>query len=336
MDIITLLGIDLAKNSFYIYGVNSKNRRIVSKPLKRNAFFESVLKLKPEVIAMEACGSSHFWAAKFESFGIPVKIIPAQFVKPFVKTNKSDKADAEAIVMAALHPDCRTVPIKGSWHLDMQSLHKDREMLIKSRTALCNHLRSLFYERGRVTKVGRNKLIDFAKLAVDDPDLSYLTRQIINRNLKQYSHLQEQLNEIEQQLKTLADENPDCKRLQDIPGIGPITATALVSAVPDKHHFKNGRHFAAWIGLVPRHSGTGGRTRILGVSKRGNPELRRLLIQGANSLLIWAAKKEDSISKWITDVKKRRGGNKAKVAMANKTARIAYNVLCRNELYRAA
>lgn len=333
---ITRLSIDLAKSNFFIYGVNKSGCKIVCKPLKRKVFFDAVTKMLPEEIAMEACGSSNYWGARFEDLGIKVKIIPAQYVKPFVQSNKSDRADAIAINLAASHPHCPTIPVKRMWHMDMQSLHKERELLIKDRTALCNQMRSLLYERGIVSKQGKHNVVSSAKGNLDNNALTEITKRILHRMLRQYSDIMSYIEEIESQIKQIAQENPDCQRLQSIPGIGVITATAIVAAVPDKTHFKNGRHFAAWVGLTPRHTGTGGKTMILGISKRGNPELRRLFVQGASSVMHWSNRKDDPTSRWVNALKVRAGGNKAKIALANKTARIAFNVLCKNSSYRPA
>jgi transposase len=336
MDIITLLAVDLAKNIFQIHGVNAKGRKIINKPIKRKDFFSFVIQQKPKIVAMEACGSSNYWGNRFRNEGIEVRIIPAQFVKPFVKTNKSDQADAEAIAAAASFAGCHFVPLKGIWHQDMQSLHKERSLMVKGRTALCNQIRAHLYERGIVTRIGRKSIIAAATENLCSEELTPMSRMMLNRFLKQYEDQNLVIEEIESQIMLMAKENNDSERLQKIPGIGLITATAIAAAVPDKSHFKNGRHFSAWIGLVPRHSGTGGKIKIGGISKRGNPELRKLLVQGACSVMRWASKKNDPISRWTAELQRRRGTNKARVALANKTARMAFKVLCHGEEYRIA
>lgn len=338
MNTITLVAIDLAKSSFHIHAVTESGRRVTSKAVRRKHLFETVVKLAPKYVAFEACGSSHYWAQRFIAEGFEVRMIPAQFVKPFVKTNKSDKADAEAIAIAALHPCTRFVPVKSLYQQDMQALHKERERLITNRTALCNQLRAILSERGEITSQGRSKLIDLSRelLERESQFVSGNCKIQINRLLREYSMINELIEEVETQISRMASEQDDCRRLQEIPGVGLITATALVAAIGDKSQFKSGRHLAAWIGLTPRHSGTGGKTRILGMSKRGNPMLRRLLIQGASSSLRWVDRREDHVSRWASQVKERRGVNKAKVALANKTARIIYAVLCKGQDFRLA
>lgn len=336
MDTINLLAVDLAKTQFQIHGVNDNGRKLFNKSLKRKDFFEYVIRHKPKAIAMEACGSSNYWGLRFKEFNIDVKIIPAQFVKPFVKTNKSDQADAEAIATAAMFGNCHLVPLKGAWHQDMQSLHKERDLLIKSRTSLCNQIRALLYERGIVTRIGRKSIVAAANESLSNTALTPMCHMMINRFLRQYNDQISMIEEIETQIAMMAKENSDVSRLQEIPGIGIITATALAAAVPDKNHFKNGRHFAAWIGLVPRHSGTGGVTKMGGISKRGNAELRRLLVQGAASVMRWVSRKNDSVSIWAKNLQEKRGTNKTRIALANKTARIAFKVLCHGENYKVA
>jgi len=208
-------------------------------------------------------------------------------VKPFVKTNKSDRADAEAIAMAAMHPATRTVPLKGPWHQDMQTFHKERVRLVRNRTALCNQLRALLFERGAAVSQGKRKILAFARslIAEDGPVFTGMTKIMVQRMLREYTDIDSYIEEVEAQIGMLAKENPDCSRLQAIPGVGPIVSTAVVAAVPHKAQFRSARHFAAWMGLVPSHTGTGGKTRTLGISKRGNRDLRTLVVQGAGAVL---------------------------------------------------
>lgn len=336
MKTITLLAVDLAKSSFFIYGIDKNGKKQVSKAVSRKNFFREVILLKPETIAMEACGSSNYWGLRFEEQGIKVKVIPAQYVKPFVKTNKSDKADAEAIAVAAEYPRCHTIPLKTPWHLDVQSLHRERSLLVKNRTAACNQIRAYFFERGITAPLGIRPTVSMVKEQLESESISRIGVTVATRFLANFSRINEQISEIEDQIELIAKDNPDCQRLTKIAGIGPITATELVAAVPNKAHFKNGRHFAAWIGLVPRHTGTGGKTKILGISKRGHHELRRLLVQGASAVMIHSKNKNDPLSKWIENLKKAKGSQKTRIALANKTARIAWAVLCREEEYRLA
>lgn len=336
MRTITVLGIDLAKKNFQIHGLDSKGRKVKKKSLKRDEFFQEVICLKPEKVAFEACGSAHYWGRRFRDAGIEVMMIPAQYVKPFVRTNKSDAADAEAIANAAMHPSIRTVPIKTDWHLDLQMLHREREQLVAHRTLLVNQLRAFLYERGEIASLGKHNAIKLARDILLQERFSSEFKACIERMLEQYNACQQMIERSEARILAMAAENPDIKRMQEIPGVGIMSATAFAAAIPDKAEFKNGRHLAAWLGLVPRHTGTGGKIRVLSLSKRGDPYLRRLLIQGASAVLIWAGRKEDKISKWVIGLKEKKGSNKAKVALANKIARIIFAVYCKGLDYKAA
>ena len=331
---ITVLGIDLAKKNFQIHGINDKCQKIAKKSLKRDEFFHEVISLKPKKVAFEACGSAHYWGRRFRDAGIDVMMIPAQFVKPFVRTNKSDAADAEAIANAAMHPSIRTVPLKSDWHLDLQMLHRGREQMVAHRTLIVNQLRAFLYERGEIASLGKKNAIKLAREILSQDRFSGEFKACIERMLEQYRSCEEMIERNEERIQAMADSNPDIERLQKIPGIGIMTATAIAAAIPDKTEFKNGRHLAAWIGLVPKHTGTGGKTRILSTSKRGNSYLRRLFIQGAGALLIWVKNKSDKVSNWAAELKSKKGSNKAKVALANKTARIVFAVYCKGIDYK--
>jgi transposase len=204
---ITLLAIDLAKNSFHIFGVDDRGAKVVSRAVRRRSLLESVVLLKPKTVAFEGCGSAHYWGQAFRDQGIEVRIIPAQFVKPFVKTNKSDSADAEAIAMAAMHPGTRFIPLKGEWHLDMQSLHRDRQQLISKRTALCNQLRAFLYERGLIASLGKKKLLSLARETLADIEKHSATlRMLLSRLLREYSDLESYLDEVDSKISSLAKE----------------------------------------------------------------------------------------------------------------------------------
>lgn len=336
MRAITVLGIDLAKKNFQIHGINDKCQKVAKKSLKRDEFFQAVIVLKPKKVAFEACGSAHYWGRRFRDAGIEVMMIPAQFIKPFVRTNKSDAADAEAIANAAMHPSIRSVPLKTDWHLDLQMLHREREQLVAHRTQIVNQLRAFLYERGEIASLGKKNAIKLARDILTQERFSGEFKVCIERMLEQYQACEEMIGRNESRIHAMADQNPDIKRLQEIPGIGILTATAVAAAIPDKSEFKNGRHLAAWIGLVPKHTGTGGKTKILSISKRGNSYLRRLFIQGAGAVLNWVKNKSDKVSKWAAELKAKKGSNKAKAALANKTARIVFAVFCKGYDYKAA
>ena len=325
MRTITVLGIDLAKKNFQVHGINEKYQKLAKKSLKRDEFFQVVIQLKPEMVAFEACGSAHYWGRRFRDAGIDVKMIPAQFVKPFVKSNKSDAADAEAIAIAALQPNIRSVPIKSDWHLDMQMIHREREQLIGHRTQIVNQLRAFIYERGEIANLGKNNALKLAREVLAEDRFSGEFKSCIERMLDQYAACDEMINRIEKRISDLAKDNPDIERIMKIPGIGIMTATA---------EFSNGRHCAAFLGLVPRHTGTGGKTKILGTSKRGNSYLRKLFVQGAGAVLSRLKNKSDKVSKWAEALKAKKGSNKAKIALANKNARIVYAVFCKGLEYQ--
>lgn len=333
---ISVLGIDLAKKNFQIHGINDKFQKITKKSLKRDEFFQAVINLKPAKVAFEACGSAHYWGRRFQGAGIKVMMIPAQFIKPYVKTNKSDAADAEAIAHAAMNPSVRSVPIKSEWHLDLQMLHREREQLVEHRTQIANQMRAFLYERGQIANVGKHNAIELARDVLLDEQFSSEFRLCMERMLGQYSSCEQMIKSVEGRIHDIADQSPDIERLREIPGIGILTATAIAAAIPDKSEFQNARHLAAWIGLVPKHTGTGGKIKILSTSKRGNSYLRRLFIQGAGAVINQLREKTDKVSKWTRNLKEKKGPNKAKVALANKNARIVYAVFCKGLDYKKA
>jgi transposase len=267
-----------------------------------------------------------------------VKLIPAQFVKPYLKGNKNDAADAEAITEAASRPNMRYVPIKTNWHLDIQAIHRIRDRLVRSRTALCNEIRAFLFEYGIVIPKSVAKLrAEILKIqAGSNDELSPMARTTLADLHSELLDTDERISACEIRLKSVTSESDLCRRLQTIRGIGELTATALIAAVPEPAIFKNGRQFSAWIGLVPRHTGTGGQNKILGISKRGNGYLRRLLIHGSRSIVLHSGKRQDKVSKWAVRIKEERGYNKACIAMANKIARIVWSVMTKGTEFQIA
>lgn len=335
MGSITLLGIDLAKNVYHVHCVDSSGNKQMSKKLTRKTLFEFVSNLKSCTIAMEACAGAHFLARKFKSYGHDVKLIAPQYVKPFVKGNKNDAADAEAICEAANRPSMRFVSIKNTDQQDTQSVHRIRERLQKNRTALMNEIRGLLYEYGVVINKGRSPLEKAIKgLLNGSVDQYDLTQGAIKMLQSLYSELLDtelRVSQCELDLKVIAQQ-PICKRLSKIGGLGLISITALSVALADPQQYKNGRNFAAWLGLIPKHEGTGGRNKIMGISKRGNRYIRSLLVHGARSKLRAIQIKVsrqialDALETWAFHLYSKRGWNKTCVAMANKNARIAWAV----------
>lgn len=330
------VGIDLAKKVFHLVGTDTTGKILWRKRLTRHALMPFMAQLPPVTIGMEACGGAHYWARQFRQQGHEVKLMAPQFVKPYVKSNKNDMRDAEAIAEAVTRPTMRFVPIKEVDQQDIQALHRIRERLMKERTALVNEMRGLLGEYGIVLPKGvaqfRKALL--GKLEDEQAKLTPLSEELFRRLFDELIKLEEQVAYYDAKLKAMATSHPECQRLLTIPGIGVLSATALIAAMRDASAFKNGRQFAAWLGLVPRQHSTGGQTQLFGISKRGDSYLRKLLIHGARATLRWVDLKTDRRSQWIREVIARRGKNRAAVAVANKNARIAWALLSRGGVYQ--
>ena len=325
------VAIDLAKKVFHLVGTDAMGKILWRKRLTRHALMPFIAQLPPVLIGIEACGGAHYWARRFREHGHEVKLMAPQFVKPFVKSNKNDMRDAEAIAEAVTRPTMRFVPTKDIGQQDLQALHRVRERLIGERTALINEVHGLMHEYGIVIPTGVSKFRQAVveKLASAKDTLTALGQEMFGKLVEEFVALEEQIAYYQQKLESLAQAHPECQRLMTIPGIGPMTATALIAAVGHVGVFKNGRQFAAWRGLVPRQHSTGGQTRLLGISKRGDRYLRKLLIHGARATLRWVELRTDSRSQWIRGLLKRRGWNRTAVAVANRTARIVWALLSR-------
>jgi transposase len=334
----TTLGIDLAKNVFQLHGIDSTGKVTMQRKLSRTKLLEFIVKLPPCLIGMEACGGSNYFARKFIEYGHTVKLMSPQFVKPYVKSNKNDRNDAEAICEAVTRPNMRFVAIKSIVQQDLQSLHRIRSNLIQSRTALVNQIRGLLAEYGVIIPKQvqnlRNQLPEI--LADDKNELSIIMRTEFNLLYQDLVNLDDRISSYDTKLKEICNNNRDCQRILEIEGVGFITATAIIAAVGDPKAFKNGREFSAWLGLVPRQSSSGGKERLLGISKRGDKYIRTLLIHGARSVVCKVSNKEDKRSIWIQKLKERRGMNKTCVAVANKNARIIWALLNKKEAYKKA
>ena len=332
---LTTVGIDLAKNVLQIHGADNNGKPLVRKQLNRNQVMTYFANLEPCVIGMEACGSAHHWARQLQSLGHEVKLISPQFVKPFVKTNKHDMADAEAICEAVTRPTMRFVPIKNVEQQAMLSLHRTREGFIGDRTATVNRIRGLMSEFGLIIPQGighvRSKVPELIEDATNE--LPGMFRGLIDQLLEHLKWLDKQIDQIESQINTWHRNNADSQRLAEMPGIGVITATALIAMIGNARNFKSGRELAAWIGLVPRQHSTGGKQTLLGISKRGDAYLRKLLIHGARALTYHAGRKADS-NNWLHKLVNRKHMNIAVVAQANKTARIVWALLAHGREFR--
>ena len=336
---VVTMGIDLAKNSMHVYGVDAQGRQVLSKKVSRGKLSAFMANRPPCLVAMEACGSAHHWARVFRDFGHEVRLIAPQFVKPFVKSNKNDAVDAEAICEAVQRPNMRFVAIKTVEQQDIQAIHRMRSLNVERRTAQVNQVRGLLLEYGIEIPQGRAALMRRLPEILEEAEngLSERFRAELNRLLEELRHLDEQVAHYDTQIQVIAHSDETVQRLMTIPGIGALIATALMAAVgEDVSLFRNGRGLAAWLGLVPRQHSTGGRERLLGISKRGDVYLRQLIIHGARAVMRWVERKEDATSRWATALKARRHTNVAVVAMANKIARVAYAVMVSGKPYDPA
>jgi transposase len=333
---LSTVAIDLAKKVFHLVGTDTTGKILWRKRLSRNALMPFIAQLPPVLIGMEACGGAHYWARRFREHGHEVKLMAPQFVKPYVKSNKNDTRDAEAIAEAVTRPTMHFVPVKDVEQQDIQALHRIRERLIGERTALVNEVHGLMNEYGIVIPKGvpkfRQAVVD--KLESEKDKLTPLSQELFWKLLEEFAALEQQIAFYQEKLESLAKTHPECQRLMTIPGLGPITATALIAAVGDVEVFKNGRQFAAWLGLVPKQHSTGGQTRLLGISKRGDSYWRKLLIHGARARLRFAGFKTDGRSRWIQGLLERRGWNRTAVAVANQNARIVWALLSRGGIYQ--
>ena len=332
---ISVVGIDIAKRVFHLVGMDDRGQIIMRKRLNRGEVLAFMVQLPPVTVGMEACGGAHHWARQLREQGHDVKLMAPQYVKPYVKTNKNDLRDAEAIAEAVTRPSLRFVPIKDMSQQDIQALHRVRERLMGARTDLINEMRGLLAEYGIVLPKGAKacRKAVVGKLDAEQGKLTPLSQELFHKLFDELVKVEAEVGYYDEKLLSLAATHPECQRLLTIPGIGPITATAFIAAVGDVSVFQNGRHFAAWLGLVPKQYSTGGQTRLLGISKRGDGYLRKLLIHGARATLRGVGTKADRRSHWIRGWLERRGWNRTAVAVANKNARIVWALLSRGGVY---
>lgn len=332
---LTRAGLDLAKNVFQVYGVDRAEKKIVSRQLKRAQVAEFFQKLEPCLIGMEACASAHHWARTLSAMGHTVKLMAPQFVKPYVKGNKNDANDAEAICEAVSRPNMRFVPIKTLVQQNIQALHRIRSELVHQRTAKVNQTRGLLGEYGITVGIGVGNLRRALPIILDDSTNGLLESfRVLLRGLREdLVYLDDRIGVQDKAIQTLARENADVQRLLTLRGIGPVNATALIAALGDGKQFKSGRDASAWAGLVPGQHSSGGKDQLLGISKRGDAYLRTVLIHGARSVVKSCKDKEDPLSCWVQRLCSRRNKNVAAVALANKTMRMAWALLTREQRY---
>ena len=333
---ITTIGIDLAKSVLQVHGVDERGKAVLRKQLKCKEVVAYFANLEPCLIGMEACGSAHYWARKLTGVGHTVHLIAPQFVKPYVKTNKSDRNDAEAICEAVGRPNMRFVPVKTAEQQAVLALHRARQGFVKARTAQANQIRGLLAEFGIVIAQGIGHIAQRLPEIVEDGenDLPRMMRQLFQRLGEKLKEMDKQVGELECQIKLWHRANEHSRKLEAIAGIGPITASAYVATVGDAQNFKNARQVPAWLGMVPRHEGSGGKTTVGRISKRGDVYLRTLLIHGARAVIAQIEHKPDQANGWLKKLLARRNKNVAAVALAAKNARIAWALLAHERSYQ--
>ena len=326
---VTAVGIDLAKNVFQVHAVDARGKVVLRKQLRRAQVAGFFWNMPPRLIGMEACASAHHWGRTFERLGHTVRLMASQFVKPYVKTNKNDVADAEAICEAVGRHSMRFVPIKSVEQQAILSVHRVRQGFVKARTAQANQIRGLLGEFGLVIPQGIGNVAKRVPELLEDAsnELPVPFRHLIERLTQHLKELDRQVKEFEKEIIEWHRSSELSRKLEAIPGIGPLAASALVASIADAHSFDNGRQVSAWLGLVPRQSSTGGKPTLLGMSKRGDAYLRTLLIHGARSAILAAKNKVDNTQGWLTDLLKRRHPNIAAVALANKNVRTVWRCL---------
>ena len=330
-----IIGLDLAKHVFQVHGVDAAGKMVLRKRLRRSEVTRFFVALEPCLIGIEACGSGHHWARELRRFGHDVRLMPPQYVRPYVKTNKHDAADAEAICEAVQRPNMRFVPIKEADQQAALMLHRARELLVRQRTMLANAVRAHAAEFGLIVPKGIQRLSELrALIAGADPAiLPELAKSVLLSLIGQIDAVTVRVLALERKLIEWHRTNAASQRLTTIPGIGPITATAIAATVCDAARFSSARQFAAWIGLVPRQHSSGGRERMGGLSKRGDGYLRRLLVHGARAVIRWQRRAKARPLPWLAALLGRRHVNVAAAALANKNARIAWALLTKEETY---
>lgn len=333
---VTTIGLDLAKNVFQVHGADAHGTPLLRKQLRRAQMAEFFAQQPPCVVAMEACAGAHHWGRKLRSLGHQVRLIAPQYVKPYVKSQKNDAADAAAICEAATRGHMRFVALKTVDQQSLLALHTVRSGFVKQRTALSNQIRGLLAEFGVVIPQGLSKLAEQLPvvLAEHNNELTGVMRELLQMLQTQLSHIDELVARLERQIRVWANQDEDAKRLQQIPGIGPITASALAASVGDARQFEDGRQMSAWMGLVPRQHSSGGKSVLLGITKRGDKYLRTLLIHGARAALKAYQRNPAKMPEHLAQLLQRKHPNVVCVALASRNARVAWAMLSRREDYQ--
>jgi len=332
MNEISRIGLDTSKQVFQVHGVDAGERPVLCKKLRRSDVERFFAALPPTVIGLEACGAAHYWAGVLQRLGHGVRLLPPQYVKPYVKRGKNDAADAEAICEAMSRPGMRFVPVRTAANQAELMLHGARDLLVKQRTMLVNAIRGHAAEFGLAGAKGVGRVTALLERIALEASVPALARGIFARLAEQIEALNKQLSALDTQLLAWHRANERSRRLATIPGVGPIGATALAMKVPDPSVFRSGRHFAAWLGLTPKDHSTAGRQRLGGITRAGDETVRRLLVSGAMAVIQRA--KPGRGSPWLLGLLARKPRKLAAVALANKTARIAWAVMLHGEAYR--
>lgn len=333
---VTTYGVDLAKHVFQVHWVELDSGEVKRKMVTREDFAAFFARRAAGLVAMEACGSAHHWGRTLRGLGHQVRLIPTQFVRPFVKSNKTDAADAQAIWEAAQRPEMRFVALKSELQQAVLSLHRMRAQLVKVRTMQANQARGLLYEFGVVVpRSWRALLLQAAPILADcsRSEVPPLLRGELQQQLEGLRELTRRIEQLERSIGTYRQQDEQCRRIEAIPGVGPLSSTAVLATIGDARTFRSGRQFAAFLGLVPRQSGTGGRIRLLGISKRGDPYLRTLLIHGARAVVNQSSRSGRTPPAWLRELLSRRPKNVAIVALANKIARTIWALLAHGRTF---
>jgi len=336
MQTITTVGLDIAKSVFQVHGVDAQGKVIVRRQLKRRYVLAFFQKLPPCLIGIEACASSHYWSRELQALGHTVRLMPPAYVKPYLKRQKNDSADAEAICEAVTRTNMRFVPTKTVEQQSCLMLHRTRHLFIRQQTAVINAIRAHFAEFGIVAPVGRTGVEELLKIASDGNDkrLPDVARVCIAALGAQLQMLKARILEFDRLIMAWHRSNQVSKRLDELPGVGPALATALVASVADPKAFRSGRDFSAWIGLVPKQNSSGGKNKLGGISKRGDRYLRSLFVAGALAVIRYAKKRGSKNRPWLAALLARKPTKVAAIALANKIARMAWAMMAKGERYK--
>lgn len=335
MKMVAVVGIDLAKQVFQIHYADERGGKLLNKSVRRSQLLSILQQLPPCLVGMEACGSSHYWAREILKLGHEVKLMAPQYVKAYLKTNKNDSADAEAIAEAVTRPGMRFVDVKDADQQSILLLHREREGLTRERTSLINRIRARLGEFGVIIPKGPTRMNVWFKNEYSrcEADLPSLLQRHVQRLFQRLRGLEDSIAVLDEEINASSRSDEACRRLEEVPGIGRLTASALRASVGNARSFKNGREFAAWLGLVPKQCSSGGKQRLLGISKRGDAYLRRMLIHGARAVFRHM-NPERSVTPWLDALSRRRHRNVVIVALANKLARIAWALLFHQRRYQ--